>query len=96
MHSPPLLHTPQRRSHTHTGLAGRLLTATLGSYLLCTALLANTPAGPAGQSDVRLGLLPFIACTGMVFWTFQARQLWHVWAGLLAIALAVLLPLLSA
>lgn len=71
----PTLASPEPK----TGLAGRLLAATLGSYLLCFALLAALHILLPATPKATLSLLPFLICAATVFWAFQARDIWQTW-----------------
>lgn len=67
-------------------MALRLLAATLGSYLLCFALIAALQLLLPLKLKPVLTLLPFIICATSVFWAFRARDVWHAWIAMLLAA----------
>lgn len=71
----PSLPTPDMRG----GIAPRLLAATLGSYLLCFALMAALQVLLPASLRPALTLLPFLICIATVFWAFSARDVWRAW-----------------
>lgn len=80
----------------HTGIAPRLLAATLGSYLLCFSLMAALQTLLPASLRPALTLLPFFICIATIFWAFAARDIWQAWMMLLIpvtlCAAIVLLP----
>jgi hypothetical protein len=81
----------------HSGIAPRLLAATLGTYLLCFALMAALQALlPASMQHV-LTVIPFLICIATIFWAFSARDVWRAWTMMLipaalSAAIVLLLP----
>lgn len=89
---------PSLPSHDlRSGIAPRLLAATLGSYLLCFAFTAALQVLLPVPMRHLLTVLPFLICSATVFWAFSARDIWRAWMlmlipAALCAAVVLLLP----
>lgn len=73
-------------------LVSRILAALFGGYALAALTSVAALALPmhSVQAVLTGQLLSFIVYTGAVIWVFAVRDAWRAWAGLLVVALPLL------
>lgn len=82
-----------RRTAGAAALVSRIAAALFGGYALAALASVATLALPMSKPQAVLTgmLLSFVVYAGAVIWVFAVRNAWRAWAGLLVVALSLVL-----